>query len=113
MNFSFSKGDMLTRFVVQDDYFSSDLGDERFRATFGQIGRTGVRIAFAYGEKDEFVPQHVEKERLVARWEELIREGGGLVDEVSGILPNARHAIQNEAALAHLISRIAGFLSRV
>lgn len=103
----------MTCHSFQDDYFSSDLGDDRFRATFGQLGRTGARIALAYGEKDEAVPRHVDKAKLVGHWEELIREGGGLVDEASGILPNARHAIKNEDAIEEFITRLNGFLDRV
>ena len=66
-----------------------------------------------YGQNDEFVPKRVDKAQLVARWEEFVREGGGIVDEMSGILENARHAIKDEEALANFVSRVDGFLSRV
>ncbi|MCJ1244784.1 hypothetical protein MMC30_001984 [Trapelia coarctata] len=61
----------------QDDYFSSDFGDERLKGTFGRIGATGTPVQILYSEKDQYVPEFVHKEELVERWERVIREGGG------------------------------------
>jgi pimeloyl-ACP methyl ester carboxylesterase len=98
----------------QDDYFSSDFDDIRLRGTFGKIGGTGTPISILYGGNDEHVPESVDKEHLVSRWTKLIREGGGVVDESSGVIPGATHAlIEGGEPVDELIRRIVSFLGRI
>ncbi|KAI4136062.1 MAG: hypothetical protein LQ347_000112 [Umbilicaria vellea] len=104
----------------EDDYFSSDFGDERLRGTFGKIGAAGVPICFAYSGADEYVPDFVNKEKLVAKWERIIREGGGVVDEASGVVRGATHTMAkstkqrtSEDSVQDLVTRVVGFAQRV
>lgn len=99
----------------EDDYFSSDFGEERLKGTFGRIGATKTPIQILYGEKDQYVPTSVDKEELVGRWERMIREGGGIVDEESGIVKGADHTLEGagEQVVNDLVSRVVGFLGRI
>lgn len=104
----------------EDDYFSSDFSDERLKRTFGKIGATGVPICFAYSGADEYVPDFVDKEELVAKWERIIKEGGGVVDEASGVMRGATHTIAkstkertSEDSVQDLVTRVAGFAQRI
>ncbi|KAA6415621.1 MAG: hypothetical protein FRX48_00337 [Lasallia pustulata] len=104
----------------EDDYFSSDFSDERLKATFGKIGATAVPICFAFSGADEHVPNFVDKERLVSRWERFIREGGGVVDEASGVVRGATHNLArsteertSDDSVQDLLSRVVGVAQRV
>ena len=63
----------------QDDYFSSDLPDERLKASFGKI-TSKTPLLILYGEKDESVPAHVDKEAMIKRWVKIAEDGGAKVD---------------------------------
>ena len=99
----------------EDDYFSSDFSDERLRSTFGKIGATKTPIQILYGEKDQYVPESVDKESLVKRWTTIIKEGGGVVDEDSGVLDGADHNLNGATAdvLKDFISRVVRFVKRI
>ena len=98
----------------EDDYFSSDFGEDRLRRTFGRIGATGTPIQMLYSEKDQYVPETVDKIRLLERWGRAIKEGGGIVDEASGIIKGANHTLDfSEGAIADIVRRVLGFLDRV
>ena len=97
-----------------DDYFSSDLSDEQLRSSFGKFGATPVCILFS--GSDEWIPSFVDKEALVKRWEEFVRQGGGVVDEKhSGVVAGASHNLSNDTAevVDRLVQRIAGFIGRL
>ncbi|KAL3240016.1 uncharacterized protein RNJ42_05059 [Nakaseomyces bracarensis] len=49
-----------------DDYFSSDLGEEAWKSTLGQIT---IPFLVAYPENDEFVPSFIDKVKLLKTWE--------------------------------------------
>ena len=97
-----------------DDYFSSDFDDDRLRGTFGKIGGTGTPVTILYGGSDEHVPDSVDKDKLVRRWIEIIEDGGGVVDEDSGVISDATHTL-NEVGkpLEERLRRIIGFLERI
>ncbi|MCJ1282635.1 hypothetical protein MMC26_001960 [Xylographa opegraphella] len=99
----------------EDDYFSSDLSYDRLKNTFGRIGSTGTHIQFLFGERDQYVPRSVDKKRLVEKWERVIRSGGGVVDNESGIVIGANHNLDNasEEVMQNLVGRVIGFLSRI
>lgn len=99
----------------QDDYFSSDLSDERLRATFGRMSLSGARISLLYGSEDQYVPAYVDKHALVPKWEGFIRESGGVVDEGSGILNGANHTLLDvrDEVMNDLVGRVVGFCGRV
>ena len=97
-----------------DDFSSSDLSEERLEGTFGKIGQTGVRVMWLFGERDQYVPDHVDKQELVGKWEEWVRKGGGVVDGVSGVLPGASHTLEEGGFLVEeLVKRVGGLLGRV
>lgn len=80
-----------------DDYFSSDLGDDIFRGTFGKLAGCGHVVpakkaqsdgqsADASAQKsllvlisgsDEHVNKRIDKEELMARWKNAVRDGAG------------------------------------
>lgn len=104
----------------EDDYFSSDLSDERLEATFSKLGtkagRGGLRIAFLYSGEDQYVPEGVDKRGLVERWCGFVRKGGGgvVVDEGSGVVDAASHTlVEGGKGLEDLVGRVVGFLKRV
>ena len=99
----------------EDDYFSSDFGEERLKGTFGRIGATQTPIQILYGEKDQYVPESVNKKDLVDRWERAIREGGGMVDEDSGIMKGADHTVEarGDQGVEDLVGRVVRFLERI
>ena len=100
--------------VGEDDYFSSDFSDERLSMTFGKLGQAGARLAFLFGGRDQYVPEFVDKEKLVKRWQTLIRDGGGTVDGASGILEGATHNVKEGAhVLDVLVEKVNGFLGRL
>lgn len=54
-----------------DDFFSSDLSDEEMTARLGHVGKWGVDnsayLLAAYSGADEYVPEHVDKDKLLER----------------------------------------------
>lgn len=98
----------------EDDMFSSDLPDERLAATFGKVGATGVPVCILYGGADEYVPGFVDKEALVGRWVRAVREGGGRVDEGSGVVGGMGHTMaEGGKGREEFLRRVVGFLGRV
>ena len=99
----------------EDDFYSSDLPDERLRRTFGKIGSTGTPVSILFSGRDQFVPDSVDKVALVERWEKMIREGGGTVDKGSGIVKGANHDLEDvpEEVTQDLVERVRGFAERV
>lgn len=98
----------------EDDYFSSDLNDERLRKTFGRLGEKKTPIFILYGENDPYVPPEVNKVDLVEKWKGHIRKGGGLVDEGSGVIPGMSHSVKEMgASLDGMTGRVVGFLTKI
>lgn len=98
-----------------DEYFSSDLDDQRLMSTFGKIGVTGARLLILFSEKDECVPDFVDKEELVRKWSRMTESGSGIVDEGTGVVKGANHDYSNvnETVLQDMISRVTSFVSKV
>jgi pimeloyl-ACP methyl ester carboxylesterase len=101
--------------VGDDDYFSSDLPDERLRETFGAIGKDTPLLILFSGD-DESVPKHVDKQALVEKWAKIVKENGGNVDEEhGGIVPMAHHNYENDTddVVDDLCRRVCGFVNKV
>ena len=97
----------------EDDYFSSDLPEERLKLTFGQLGASKARLCWLFSGADEYVPSTVNKETLVKSWHHYARQGNGIVDEASGIVKGATHTLgRDDESLKELIERIINFLQR-
>jgi pimeloyl-ACP methyl ester carboxylesterase len=95
-----------------DDYFSSDLTDEHFKKTFGQIPDS-TPVCFLLGEEDPYVPEAIDRAALLQRWTKIIREGGGNVDDTNGgVVPGASHNLNGdpEEVVQNLVKRVVGFL---
>lgn len=91
-----------------DDYFSSDLPDAVLERTFGHVGRRAIPIGIFLSEKDEHMPEPVDKRTLLARWQRVVEENGGVVD--TGVIPAASHNLNKDSretklALAERVSR--------
>ena len=98
--------------VGEDDYFSSDLDDSKLERTFGRLGKAGAKIMFLYSGEDQYVPDAVDKGKLVRRWHEHVKRGGGVIDPRSGIIEEASHTLQEGGdGLDDLVTRVLGFLS--
>jgi len=98
-----------------DDYFSSDLSDERFMKSFGRLPPRSP-LLILYGGCDESVPASVDKEALVSRWTRMVQESGGNVDTINGgIIPQASHNLngQPQAVVQDLVRRVLGFVARL
>lgn len=98
-----------------DDFFSSDLPDERLQRTFGRIPASAPLLVLFSGA-DESVPEEVDKRRLVQRWLHVTEQHGGVVDGVyGGVVEGASHNLngQSEEIVGDLVRRVAGFLSRL
>jgi len=104
----------LARFGGEDDYFSSDLGEERLGQTFGRLGRDGVIVAWFYGGEDEYVPKNINKKELVQRWEVCVKKGGGAVSTTSGVIDGASHTLKGRGyPFEEFMRRVVGFLGEV
>lgn len=60
----------------EEDYFSSDLTDEKLEAIFGLFAEGGTDVLVLESEKDEHVPGWVNKELLLDRWERAAKKVG-------------------------------------
>ncbi|KAH9866135.1 hypothetical protein J1614_008699 [Plenodomus biglobosus] len=98
-----------------DDYFSTDLSDQDFANTFGKFPRE-TPVCFLLGSDDPYVPATIDKAALLQRWTNIIREGGGLVDDKNGgVVSGAHHNLDGDAdeVVQDLVRRVCGFLKRV
>ncbi len=98
-----------------DDYFSSDLSDDRLRNTFGKLPAS-TPLLILYGGADESVPDFVDKRRLVQKWMHITESGGGSVDGLNGgIVEGASHNLnaQSPEIVQDLVTRVTGFVGRL
>ncbi|KAI5200698.1 DUF1749-domain-containing protein [Aureobasidium subglaciale] len=94
----------------EDDYFSSDLTDQRLQSTFGKIDKP---LLILFGEEDEYVPDHVDRKALVSKWIPFVK---GKVDEQSReLLGGASHNLNGdpEEVADELIKRVDKFLTSI
>jgi alpha-beta hydrolase superfamily lysophospholipase len=98
-----------------DDYFSSDLSDEKLRQTFGRFNKQTPLLILCSGA-DEYVPSHIDVSDLIKRWTLMVESGGGIVDvENSGIVEGAHHNLErdHESVLSDLFNRVNRFLDKI
>ncbi|KAL4870099.1 hypothetical protein BDV12DRAFT_207995 [Aspergillus spectabilis] len=106
----------------EDDLFSSDLGEDVLKTTWGKIKEgklLGGKLLVLVSGADQSVPGWVDKEVLLRRWR-VILDGGdseeGVWDEGSGIVPDASHALSNDDQAEprrNLVGRVMGYLRGV
>ncbi|KAI9797586.1 MAG: hypothetical protein M1825_005968 [Sarcosagium campestre] len=98
-----------------EDFFSSDLTDAQLDKTFGAFPHS-TPLCLLYGEKDQYVPDFVDKESLVQRWINHVIKGGGRVDqENSGIIKGASHNLTGDGdeVIQDVVGRVVRFLARL
>ncbi|EMC91275.1 hypothetical protein BAUCODRAFT_48134, partial [Baudoinia panamericana UAMH 10762] len=98
-----------------DDYFSSDLSDERLQRTFGTLP-SSTPLLILYSGNEENIPPTISKEDLISRWTSSVQSGGGQVDTVNGgIVAGATHNLNGNAkpVIDDLVRRVIGFLNRL
>jgi hypothetical protein len=88
-----------------DDYFSSDLSDERISTTFGRIDKP---VMFLPCGDDQMVPPSVDREELLARW--IGACAPGLASKLSGFVPGADHIVSKPEAWKWLADTVVKFL---
>lgn len=91
-----------------DDYFSSDLPDEKVADIWGKLGQP---VLILPSEKDEWVSKEIDVVRLVNRWKSFCKPG--IANELSGLIPGANHRVEDAAAQKWLAERVAGFLAEI
>ncbi|KAL4928395.1 uncharacterized protein BDV17DRAFT_264123 [Aspergillus undulatus] len=101
----------------EDDLFSTDITDDRLSETFGQVAARGLlrtTLVALYSGNDEYAPDGVDKEAVLARWKHATNAGGEEKwdDEASGIIPGASHNVRDEGQ-AWLIEHVLNYLNRV
>ena len=98
-----------------DDYFSSDLPDERLIATFGKLpASTPLLVLFSGNEEN--VPSSMDKRRLVQKWLHVTETYGGSVDGINGgVVEGASHNLngQSDEIILDLVRRVHGFVTRI
>ncbi|KAL2201226.1 hypothetical protein P885DRAFT_56640 [Corynascus similis CBS 632.67] len=91
-----------------DDYFSADLPDSKLRKTWGKLEQP---ILIVPSEKDEWVSPDADVMGLVARWKSFCKPG--IASDLSGLIPNANHRVDNEPGQRWLSDRVAHFLAQI
>lgn len=87
-----------------DDYFSSDLSNYKLINTFGKINKPFLII---YSEHDEFVPQYIDKKRLIERW--ISFSNPKYCSRISGLINEASHNVKEIKSQDHLCLMITEF----
>ncbi|KAK7742136.1 hypothetical protein SLS53_004722 [Cytospora paraplurivora] len=86
-----------------DDYFSSDLPDERVAEIWGRVKQPILVVPSA---KDQFVPPTVDFEKLLAKWKSF----GQAISDLSGLIPEANHTVDPPSSREWLADRVVRFL---
>lgn len=105
----------------EDDLFSSDLGDERLRKTFGMVHGRGVlrgaeSLLVLYSGSDPSVPSHVDKEALLRRWRRVTDAERGIWHAESGIIAGASHTLEGPGQVEQrriLVHKLRVFLTDI
>lgn len=101
----------------EDDLFSSDLSEARLGETFGMVGMRGLlrhKLLVLYSGRDQSVPDWVDKEALLRRWQMATDAGGRQIwDRRSMVIPGASHALSDpdqEEPRRILVERVVSYL---
>ena len=91
-----------------DDYFSTDLSDERLKATFGQLSKPTLIL---HSANDQHVSAKVDKVALVKKWSSFSTNGA--ISPLSGVIPGANHEVLQSEARLWLAQTVAKFLQDI
>ena len=100
-----------------EDYFSSDLFDERLSTTWGRIGSVAhflpspitnnKSVLVLQGAVDASIPAHIDKAALLARWKSFLEKGRSTLHPSSQVIEHADHGhlgTSHEAKVARLVT---------
>ncbi|KAK0646509.1 hypothetical protein B0T16DRAFT_458422 [Cercophora newfieldiana] len=88
-----------------DDYFSSDLSDEKLASIWNAVQKP---VLILPSGADEFVPAAVDVPGMVEKWKGFCRPG--MASDLSGLIPGANHRADDAQAQEWLADRVARFL---
>ncbi|KAF9348638.1 hypothetical protein BGX26_012968 [Mortierella sp. AD094] len=88
-----------------DDMFSSDIPFEKMQELFGQVKSPLVMV---HSAKDEYIPDHVNKEKLISQLAAACPSSVGAI-----VLPDADHSISDQASQAMFCDVVVQFLRQV
>lgn len=94
-----------------DDYFSSYLNENDHKNSFGKINKP---LLVLYGSKDECVPNHVDREKLINNWQKATDPK--YWSPFSKVLQGATHNVgpgSDEGAMEDLIDTIIKFIKSI
>lgn len=89
-----------------DDYFSSDLGEQVWKQT---LGRIDVPFLVAYPEKDQFVPKSIDKLALLKSWENC--SNTKYWSKASGLIKGGMHWLPEPEAQDYLYIMVTNFIN--
>jgi pimeloyl-ACP methyl ester carboxylesterase len=87
-----------------DDFFSSDLSIERLKNIWQDPAWKETPVLVLYGDKDQYVPSFVDKQKMVIQWRDL--HGSGVSENVASrslftLLPHANHELSDARFYRH------------
>ena len=92
----------------EDNYFSPDLPDDTARGFWQRVDKPTLIL---HSEKDEFVPESLDKDALVKHWTTLCRPG--IASGLSGTIPGGGHRVEEPDAEAWLGNTVVKFLRNI
>ena len=107
-----------------DDLFSSDLPEQILNGTFGMVGKKHrlkvpvkclkPSLLVLISGKDEYMPNTIDKEFLLAKWTTALENGGATLAPSSGVVASAKHNGESvDGAPTDLIDRCLAYLELV
>lgn len=98
-----------------DDYFSSDLNESVLEQNFGSLAIHAKATMFLLGERDQYVPEHIDRVTMIDRWATIIRKYGHVDTENGGVVPGATHNLNgdSEEVVEDLVGRVVRFLGYI
>ncbi|KAK0722864.1 hypothetical protein B0T26DRAFT_674511 [Lasiosphaeria miniovina] len=89
-----------------DDFFSSDLPDDKVAAIWGGLRQP---VLIVPSGEDEFVAGHIDVPQLVVKWKKACAPG--IASDLSGLIPGANHSVDSPDAQEWLADRVVRFLA--
>ena len=107
-----------------DDLFSSDLPEKILNGTFGTVGTKNrlkvpvncskPSLLVLISGEDEYMPNTIDKESLLARWTTALENGGTSLAPSSGVVAGAKHNGESvDGVPTDLIDRCLAYLELV
>lgn len=90
-------------FSGDDDYFSSDFDDAKLAELWSRFNKP---VLVLHSDEDEFVPEHVDQ----ADQNKRFQGASPMVSPLSGLIPDAGHTVEEEAAREWLGKKVVEFL---